>query len=251
MVLTNMVDTSEHRAWLWPGTRLRIARVLVDADGPLPGSAVASTLSMDTSNVNKELVALEKVGLISIRRPYPEEPTGFGRPSRYWILDPDQRQSAEMALSEQPEPQRPARRTRTPAAQTNDAPKHDMSVGEADDDGPAAPLPVTECFGRGAELVIADVADSRVIDLMAVLADAEAQVRPAWAALCGDELVFAFSDATATGEALDLMAILKAPTNGRVRRATVAQMWPGDRFIRQSGFSTKKARDVSRPDSGT
>ena len=81
----------DRQGWLSPGTRIRIARILVDAETPLPGSEIAQALGTNTSNVNRELVALEQARLVTKRSPDPADVPAAGRPSRYWALDEVQR----------------------------------------------------------------------------------------------------------------------------------------------------------------
>lgn len=230
MVRTNMASTPDRNAWLWPRNRLRIAQVLVDADGPMPGSAIGTALNMDTSNVNKQLGALGAAECVSVRPPDPEESVSVGRPSRYWALDAEQRKTAEQVLAEDVQPQPPARGGSDGVIQKVDNEARGASTPPAAERHANS----TPCLAAGSELVIAAVPGSRLIDLMAVLAANQEAPRPTWTALCGDQLVFAFDEPDPPGRALDLMSILKNVTEGRIRRSTVTRVWLGEELEQQA-----------------
>lgn len=235
--------------WLWPGTRLRIANVLVEAEGALTGSEIARVLNADPSNINKELVALETAGLVGLRPPDPAEPPPPHRPSRYWILDADQRGIAESVLSTNPEPRRPPRRAKEPDNRQPRRARLAAPVAARTDITAVAQYARTASstgITSGMELVIAKVDRDRIVDLMSVLAESQARPRAAWTALCGDELIFAFSESPPADHALDLMAVLDPARRGEIRRATVARVWPREGFIEHARSSAGAAARTRR-----
>lgn len=229
-----MATLPEPKAWLWPGTRLRIATVLVDADTPLAGSEIAQILDVHTSNVNRELVALEQAHLVTVQPPDPADAPAPGRPSRYWRLSTEQRRIAEGVLTPNPTPRRPQHTSR--AARTTRQERQRPSVGGRHNTQREDPSRSVHA-GRGDELVFADVSGDQVVDLMALLAKRQAHTPLRWAALCGDELLMAFDGPAGPTAALDLMAALKVGGSKGLRRATVARVWPGDEFLAQARAS--------------
>lgn len=191
----------------WRGTRLELAQTFL-AVHPRPTTApeLAEATGRDPSNVRKAVQSMVGEGLLTIEKPVRRQ-GGSGMQAREaYRLEDAEVQQVEALL---------------------------------------ATKVVPGALEQGLQLVVAEASPARLSDLMAVVTEPEATSQLAWSAAIDGEpqtYLFAFEGVAAVAVATTLAAVLNE-SGIPSRRATVAQVSAGHRFLSEAG---RTATAVSR-----
>jgi DNA-binding MarR family transcriptional regulator len=200
-----LVATINTDSGSWRGSmRVALGAVLLDSPGPRTAAELAGALGKHPSNVKKTADDMVKDDLLVARKPVSGH-AGRGRRAE---------SAYELASAERPKLEAVLEEFEQPTA-----------------------------LRAGQQLVFASIPGGNALDLMGAAIAPGAASRMSWAAFVDgepQECVIAFDGANATSQAADLMAALEA-AQVHSRRATVAQVSQGRRFLRDAARTSRLA----------